>query len=131
MSSYWIGSALVLIILVLLIKKRGPSLPDLVDKAIKEEDISPLMVAIASLPMKKRPSFFQQAIEMLWNGWHRVLAAELIREFVTMHPDDRLGHYWIQKVLEVEPEAAEEVLDDDFIENFYRQDLAATCGPAG
>ena len=131
MLYYVISSGLALILLIWFINSRGPSLPKLVSESVRDEDISPLMVAVAGLPIKRRPFFFQEAIEMLWNSWHRVLATELIKEFVTMHPDDKIGQYWVQQAMDIEPETAKGILDDNFITSYYRQEIAATCGPAG
>jgi hypothetical protein len=80
---------------------------------------------------KHHAAMYLKAIELLWGRWERGLAAKLVRELVVRFPEEKLGQFWLQKVIEVEPELAEEELGKEFLTTRYKPEVAAACGAVG
>jgi len=123
----WLVVALLLVIAVALLAKRGPSPIALARAAAESQDLAPLLQAADALPLKQRPAFFHAATLTLWNGWQRPLAAQLVREFANRHPDERLVQYWLRQMLQIEPAVAGQTFDEPFLAGVYRPDEAKSC----
>lgn len=121
----------VLLIFLLVSMKSQDKVSQCVGEAIASKSISALVMEGQKLEESAQPSFFLQSIEQLWNRWHRDLAAELVRDFVLMFPEEKLGQYWLQQILEIEPEIAEKLLYQEFLEVYYKPTIAAGCGAVG
>lgn len=129
MTIYWVLGGIVALV-VLYLATSGPSVVSLVQKAKKEESVEPILKAAKGLSPKRRSYFFQQSIELLWRSYERELATEVLREFVAMHPDEKICQYWLDQALEHEGRMARRVLGRQFLDTYYRPDVAATCGIA-
>lgn len=123
----WLIVALVLVIAVTLLAKRGPSPHALARAAAASQDLSALLQAAATLRPDRRPAFLHAAVLTLWNGWQRPLAARLVREFASQHPDQRLVQYWLGRMLQIEPELAGQTFDEAFLAGVYRPEVAEGC----
>jgi hypothetical protein len=116
---------------VIMMMREQDAVASLVKEAVAEGKVKPIMRAGLELDSSAQPPFFLRAIEVLWNTWQRELAAQLAHDFVMLHPNEKLGQYWLRQVLEIEPDIAEEVLQPEFLDVYYQPNLAASCGPAG
>jgi hypothetical protein len=123
----WLIVALLLVVAVILLAKRGPSPHALAREAAASQDLSALLQAVAALHAGERSAFFHGAIGFLWSNWQRPLAARLVREYAQVCPDEKLCQYWLRQVLEVEPSAAREAFDEPFLAHFYRPEIAKSC----
>ena len=108
--------------------RAGPSLSRVLDRAVSDNSIAPVLEAVERVPEARRSMYFQQAIAGLWEGFHRKLAVELIREFVARHSDEKITQFWLKQAVEVEPLSARKVLDEEFLKQYYRPEIAQCCG---
>ena len=99
-------------------------------RARRGGEIAPLVEAIERSPGGDQVTRWDHAVSTLWQAYERETAALLIMEGLRRTDADVL-HYWMQKVLEVEPEIAAEVLDRDELVRHFRPQAAARCGRAG
>ncbi len=128
MAIYLLGGIVVLAVIYSFLS--GPSVIRLVQQAKQEGDPRPLLEVAKDLSPARRSYFFQQAIDILWRSYERELATKVLREFVTLHPNEKICQYWLQQALELEGRTARKVLGSEFLDNYYRPDVAATCGIA-
>lgn len=129
MTDVGIGIGVVCLI-VLGLSLRGTSLSKLVREAVQTNDVTNLLKAANMQSDGQRSFFYQRAIQQLWNGYHRVLAARVIRVFAMEYPDEKICQYWLRQLQEMEPEIAAEELDERFLEQHYLPEVAACCGVA-
>lgn len=73
---------------------------------------------------------WDQAIGKLWQDYHRETGAQLVVEGA-QRSDAPVIQYWIKRFLEVEPLIAEHHFTEEFLDEFYRPDVAASCGRCG
>lgn len=73
---------------------------------------------------------WDQAIGKLWQDYHRETGAQLVVEGA-QRCDAPVIQYWIQRFLEVEPLIAEHHFTEEFLDEFYRPEVAASCGRCG
>lgn len=109
-------------------KGLAPGVGKLVDKAIEEGDITPLVAAAGKLDRDAQSALYQRALNILWEEFQRPLAVQLAREFAREHSDEKICQFWLKQAMEVEPISAKKVFDKDFIKNYYRPEVAACCG---
>lgn len=109
---------------------RGDQIKRAMKVARRTGEVADLVAAIEATPGKDRATRWDQAISDLWQGYHREAAAKLVVEAV-QRSDADIIHYWIQRVLEVEPEVAADVFTREFIADYFRPQVAARCGKAG
>ena len=114
-----------------LLMKRGAGIGPMLQKAIQDDDIQPLVDHANTLSGPVRSSFYQDVIGQLWDSWNRPLATRLIREFALKHSDERICQYWLKQALEVEPLAAQRWFDEEFVKRHFRPDVAKSCGRTG
>lgn len=126
MAIYMLGGIVVLAVIYSFL--AGPSVVRLVQQAQDKGDPEPILNVAKGLPPARRSYFFQQAIDILWRCYERELATKVIREFVTLHPNEKICQYWLKQALELEGGTARKVLGSEFVDNYYRPDVAATCG---
>lgn len=91
---------------------------------------SPVLAVVSQAPDDKRPDLLNQAISGLWQSYDRRKAALLVKEAVQVSNATVL-QYWMNQVLEVEPDIAEDVFDQAFIDQHYNPEVAERCGPSG
>jgi len=127
----YIVAAVIGFVVLLWMMNQGVSVARAVSEAVAAKDIAPITETAKNLPEQQRSQFFQEATTQLWDGWHRDLAAKVAKEFVIQHPEERICQYWLHKVMEVEPETAGEILDEDFLKNYYLPEVGAACGVKG
>jgi len=108
-----------------------PSLDKAVGKALEAGDVGPIIKAIDALGPGQRTSAFNHAIRNLWDRYDREMAMPLIKELAERHGDALIAQYWMKQSLEVEPQIARAVLTREFLEQHFKPDLAARCGPVG
>ncbi|MBW2734883.1 MAG: hypothetical protein JRH20_21065 [Deltaproteobacteria bacterium] len=119
------------IVLVLAKKLMSPSVNAEVARAKKSKDLLPLINVLANKKSSAQPDSFNHAIRQLWDDYEREMAAVLVKELAERHPEERITQYWLDQVQKVEPEVAEKMFEDSFIENYYRPEVAARCGSFG
>lgn len=105
-----------------------------VDSALAETqktgDPMPVVEAITAVDEERRPTKWDYAINRLWQAYARETAAALIVA-AAERSEATILQYWIQQVLQVEPEIAETTFSEEFLERHYRPDVAARCGKSG
>ena len=72
-------------------------------------------------------STWNQAIDILWQNYHRDTAGRLVVE-AAKRTDAPIVQYWIQRFREVEPEIAARHFSPEFLAEYFRPDVAAKCG---
>jgi hypothetical protein len=131
MSTYVLVALIALAVIAILWRVLAPSLDRAVARAVKEEDIQPLVDTILQMSPKAQPDAFNHAIRRLWDDYQRPLAAQVVRALAVHHSAASIAQYWLQQVQSVEPELARDVFDREFLEAHYRPEVAATCGEFG
>jgi hypothetical protein len=131
MSTYFLVAVIALAVIAILWRVLAPSLDRAVARAVKEEDIQPLVDTILQMSPKAQPDAFNHAIRRLWDDYQRPLAAQVVRALGVHHSAASIAQYWLQQVQSVEPELARDVFDREFLEAHYRPEVAATCGEFG
>ncbi|MBN2493104.1 MAG: hypothetical protein JXR96_00830 [Deltaproteobacteria bacterium] len=126
----WIGVG-ALIAAVIVWRLFVPSLDRIIDAAIREGDLAPILSAIARKSESAQPAAYNHAIRRLWDGFQRKEAAELLRHMVRDFGTAPIAQYWLKQVMTVEPSIARNQLGKKFYETYYLPDLAAQCGPVG
>ncbi|MBK04640.1 MAG: hypothetical protein CL920_19825 [Deltaproteobacteria bacterium] len=131
MTNVWLWGLAAVIGIMMLQLLKGPSMNALLKDARKSDDVSDLMDAAKKLNPNRQFYFYQEAIQRLWESYHRELAAELIREFALAFPEEKITQYWMKQIIEIEGEIARETLGEHFIESYYDPSVANSCGVAG
>lgn len=105
-----------------------------VDSALAETkktgDPMPVVEAITAVDEERRPTKWDYAINRLWQAYARETAAAVIVA-AAERSEATILQYWIQQVLQVEPEIAETTFSEEFLETHYRPEVAARCGKSG
>jgi len=123
-----IGGAAVAVVLW---KFTGISLDGRIAKALKGGDVEDLLTVLQGLSQEKQPTAYNRAIRRIWDAYERPLAIPLIRALVENHQEESIAQYWLQQLHTVEPDLAQETMDQEFLETYYKAHVAATCGDAG
>ncbi len=100
-------------------------------QAMKTGETGPLINAILALRPPLQGDAFHKAIDRLWRGYQRETAVPVIKALAEHHTESRIAQYWLDQLQKVEPELAEETLDDDFMQKNFRPQIAAQCGKFG
>lgn len=109
---------------------KSKQLDAAIDSMRRSGTPSPVVAVISQAPEDERPNLWNQAISKLWQTYDRREAAELVVEAVQTS-DATILQYWMNQILEVEPDIASEVFDQAFIDEHYDPDVASRCGPSG
>ncbi len=129
-STLWLVlAALALIVVASRFVKGG--LGRHVDGFLKTGDVSALVDHIETLDPQEQPTAYNSALLRVWGAYERRGAATLIREMGARVGHAAIAHYWIKRALEVEPEIASEVFDEDWLRDFYDPAVAQKCGSFG
>lgn len=126
-----IGLVAVVAVVVVVWRLASPSIDGAVKRAIAEQKIDVLLRVLEDVRVASQADAFNHAIRSLWNSYQRPLATQLIREFVKNHGSVAIAHYWLAQVQSVEPQLAQQYLEQSFLEKNYQPELAASCGSAG
>ncbi len=122
----YIAFAAVAAIAVLRLFRRGADVAAVAAHAAASGDVTLLVEQIEASDADPATSW-DQAIARLWEAYHRETAARLVVEGARRSQAPVL-QYWIQRFLEVEPEIAEEHFTPEFLDRYYRPEVAAKCG---
>ena len=90
-------------------------------------EVDGLVAVVEAHPPDKQATKWDHVIGELWQAYARREAARLVVE-AAERSEATILQYWIRQVLEVEPDIAEEVFSDAFLEEHFRPDVAARCG---
>ena len=130
-TAVWLIPVGVAVFLVLAWKLSSRSIESHIQRAIKDEDVGPLIEVVLDRGEAGRPDTFNRAIKGLWDAYERSLAVPVIIALVEHHGDVPIAQYWLQQLQTVEPDLASETLDSAFLEEHYEPEVAAACGKAG
>ncbi|RAL25311.1 hypothetical protein DL240_03620 [Lujinxingia litoralis] len=100
------------------------------EQAMRTGEIAGVLAAVESASPKEQPTLWDHAIGELWKSYHRETAISLIREAATRSDAD-IVQYWVRQAMEVEPEIASQVFSPEFLEAYFKPDVAARCGRKG
>jgi len=124
---YVVGIVAVLVAAALWLWRSGAGAGRAVDEAVRKGDAEPILTAAARLPHARRSAFFQQAVSLLWDGYQRPLAIQVLKEFAKDHSSEKICQFWLRQAQEVEPLEAGKTLGKDFLKLHYRPEVAACC----
>jgi hypothetical protein len=130
-TSYWIYIIVGGLVLVVFWRLSRKSLSNIVDNALKDKDIQPILQAIESRSGDSQPNGYNLAIRRLWDSYQRSLAIELVVELAKKHGDEKIAQYWLKQVMTVEPKMAQESFSKEFLDAYYKPEVAAQCGKVG
>lgn len=130
MTVVWALAGALLVAVVMFRFRRG-SVANELDRARRSRDVAPVVAHLEGLRPSTQPDAYNGAIRRLWDDYERDLAAMLIRALAQRHADSRIAQYWLDQLQRVEPEIAAQSLDDEFLAEHFRADVAASCGAFG
>ena len=131
MTMEWFVILLVLLIGAGAIMASRLSLNNARKLSVSSKSTAPALDWIHQCPPKKQATQYHHAITFLWKHYERPLAAALIQSFLEEHPSTPVAHFWVQKLLSVEPAIGQRMLSSEFLEQRFKPELAACCGPTG
>lgn len=108
-----------------------PSVSRETARAMSTKELGRVVELIDGRPHETQATAYNTAVRSMWDAYERELATRLIREMAHHIPKASIAQYWIKQALEVEPEIAQETLDEDFLREFYSPEVAARCGKFG
>jgi len=128
---YWVAPLLVgLVAFVSIGAVRPGGLRRGMRLARRTGDITAVVAAIEKMSPETRETHWDHAINALWQVYDREAAAALVVE-AAKRCDAGIIHYWVQQVLQVEPEIAQETFTLEFLEAHFDPAAAASCGRCG
>lgn len=130
MIPYLMAAVVVALVVGYFVTRRGlaPGAGKLVDAAIEQGSVAPIVEAAGQLGPVQRSALFQQALTILWEEFQRPLAVQLAKEYAAEHSDEKICQFWLKQAMEVEPLSAKKTFDDTFLKTHYRPEVAACCG---
>lgn len=129
MSLWWIVAVAVLAVWAWSAWRPDPV--GLADRAVRTGDFAPVLGALHRVGAAAQPTEYHRVIKRLWNGYHREEAAVVARDYAARHKEAPTAQYWLQQLLQNEPEIAAKTLDEAFLQSFYVPSVAARCGSGG
>ena len=126
----WLVIGVIVTAAIILSSKSKGGLARSLVKARATGEVGGLVAAIEASPEASRATLWDQAIGALWADYAREAATHLIMAGAQRSEADIL-QYWIQRVMEVEPELAHEHFSEDFLAEYFRPQVAAGCGRCG
>ena len=100
-------------------------------QTLRTGDVEPLTEHISTLPADVQPDAWNQAVQLVWNSYERPVALRVTRAMACAVAGASIAQYWLRQALEIEPELAREVFDDDFLTTYYQPEVARACGKFG
>ena len=126
----WIVFAALLVALAYVFRSTS-GLDGAIKHALAHQELGRLREALAATHSEERPTAYDQAIARFWEQFERKLACELIGDLAEEHDETKIAQYWMHQALVTEPAIARERLTPDFLERYYKPEVAATCGRFG
>lgn len=120
-----------LVIGVVLYRLFSPAYDKLIKIALEEKGTSGALKGISELNENVQAEAFNHLIRALWNMYERELAILFIRELAKMHCGTKISQYWINQAMSVEPDMAKLQMDKDFLDTYFKPEVAAQCGSVG
>ena len=120
----------VLFVSLLFLALNNP-LEKAIQRTLQAQSLGPLIEHLGRHDTPALPDMFHRAINRLWTGHERELAAGLIRHLTVTHPEAKITQYWLQQTLTIEPALARENFDEDFLKRYFNPQVASQCGPGG
>ncbi len=93
-------------------------------------DVSALVAYVSSKHASDPATAWDQLLLGMWQRYERRLAAQVLLVAVPTC-DAKILQHWVMKVLQIEPEIAQEVWDESFLMTHFRPEDAAACGKCG
>ncbi len=123
---WWVAFAVVGLLLA--IRLLGPGkFAQALEKARQTGEVAGIVAAVEAAPEKKHPNLWDQAISTLWQEYHRE-AALVLMVAAARRSDAPIVQFWLKKAMDVEPELVAEHFDEEFLEEYFRPEVAAKCG---
>ncbi|MBA2662654.1 MAG: hypothetical protein H0U74_10195 [Bradymonadaceae bacterium] len=131
---WWIVIALATVAVAIRFVRPGGAATNSLARALVQAratgEVAGLVIAIESSPLATRATLWDQTIGSLWGEYAREAATQLILE-AAQRSDAAIVQYWMRRVIEVEPELAEEHFSEEFLAEHFRPEIAAACGRCG
>lgn len=99
--------------------------------ALAKGDAQQIIAAIDRRSTAQQIHTYHRTIRMLWDGYQRETAIAVIRGMATRHDAEKITQYWLHQAIEIEPQLSLAGLEDAFLADHYRPEVAATCGSYG
>ncbi len=123
---WWVIIAVVGVVLAIRLLGRG-KMAEAMNKARQTGEVAGVVAVVEAAPEKKHPNMWDQAIGTLWQEYHREAALALMVA-AARRSDAPVIQFWLKNAMEVEPELADQQFSDDFLEDYFRSDVASRCG---
>ncbi len=117
-------------LLLIQIANRSSALEDALARARDTGEVEPVARALASDAEDDQATEWNEVIDDLWQSYHREEAARLVVEAVD-YTDATILQYWMREIMQVEPDIANKVFDEDFLEEHFDPEVASRCGSSG
>ena len=128
---WWLIAVAAVVVCLGLFRLLSPGqMGQALEKARRTGEVAGVVAIVEAAPEKKHPNLWDQSIGTLWQEYHRPAAIALIVA-AARRSDAPVIQFWIKKALEVEPEIAVEIFTPEFLEEFFRPEVAARCGRVG
>ncbi|TXD43754.1 hypothetical protein FRC96_01125 [Lujinxingia vulgaris] len=98
--------------------------------AMRTGELAGVLAAVESASPAEQPTLWDHAIGELWKAYQRETATRLITE-AAARSDADIVQYWVRQAMEVEPEIAAQYFSPEFLEAFFKPEVAARCGRKG
>lgn len=109
---------------------QSSQLDTALDEAQARRDPQPIVEAVEELSDDDAATNWDYALDQLWQAYDRELAAEVLVE-AAERSDASILQYWMQQVLQVEPDVADDVFTEAFLQRHYDPKTADRCGKSG
>src|SRR5690554_2046788 len=128
--AWWMILAAIAAVVVVLWQFGAGRLQKPLAHAMRTGEIAGVLAAVESASPGEQPTLWDHAIGELWKAYQRETATNLIMEAASRSDAD-IVQYWVRQVMEVEPEIAAQRFTPEFLEAFFKPDVAARCGRKG
>lgn len=127
MLEYWwvVFAVMGLVLMVRLFSSK--KLDQAMDTARETGEVAGIVAVIDAAAPKKQPNMWDQTIGALWQEYHRPAALALMVA-AARRSDAPVIQFWLKNAMEVEPELAQEIFSEEFLETYFRADVASRCG---
>ncbi len=125
----WIGTAIGAVIVAWVLRSAfsGTSIKAATDLARETGKLDLLIETIEARSEAEQATRWDHAIDSLWNSYAREEAARLTMAAAQRCDSDAI-QYWMRQVLEVEPQVASDVFTQEFLDAYFKPEIAAKCG---